>query len=66
MTDQYANNRPAQSREATGVRELGMRKFKSVAQDQRFFTTHAAVQNLFNLGIPGPGLALEEGGFSGQ
>jgi hypothetical protein len=27
-----------------------MRKFKSMAQAQRFSNTHAAVYNLFNLG----------------
>jgi hypothetical protein len=36
--------------EATRIRERGMRKFKSVRQAQRFVMTHAAVQNLFNLG----------------
>ena len=36
--------------EATRVRERRMRKFKSMAQAQRFVTAHAAVQNLFNLG----------------
>jgi IS1 family transposase len=49
-TKQYANNRAEQSHEATRVRERGMRKFKSKGQAQRFVTTHAAVQNLFNLG----------------
>ena len=46
---QYENNRAEQSREATSVRERGMRKFKSVRQAQRFVSAHAAVQNLFNL-----------------
>ena len=49
-TEQYENNRAEQSHEATRVRERGMRKFKSAGQAQRFVTTHAAVQNLFNLG----------------
>ena len=49
-TKQYENNRAEQSHEATRVRERGMRKFKSTEQAQRFITTHAAVQNLFNLG----------------
>jgi putative transposase len=54
-TKQYANNRAEQSHEATRVRERGMRwsdisEFKSKGQAQRFVTTHAAVQNLFNLG----------------
>ena len=49
-TSQYANNRAEQSHEATRVRELGMRKFKSMKQAQRFLNAHAAVYNLFNLG----------------
>ena len=49
-TKQYANNRAEQSHEATRVRERGMRRFKSVKQDQRFLGAHAAVANLFNLG----------------
>ena len=49
-TEQYENNRAEQSHEATRVRERGMRRFKSVRQAQRFLGTHAAVQNLFNLG----------------
>jgi len=49
-TKRYENNRAEQSLEATRVRERGMRKFKSMRQAQRFVTTHAAVQNLFNLG----------------
>ena len=49
VTDRYANNRAEQSHEATRVRERGMRRFKSMAQAQRFVTAHAAVQNLFNL-----------------
>jgi putative transposase len=50
VTDRYANNRAEQSHEATRVRERGMRRFKSMAQAQRFVTAHAAVQNIFNLG----------------
>ena len=49
-TEQYENNRAEQSHEATRVRERGMRRFKSMAQAQRFVTAHAAVSNLFNLG----------------
>ena len=49
-TKQYENNRSEQSHEATRVRERGMRKFKSIAQAQRFVRAHAAIQNLFNLG----------------
>jgi putative transposase len=48
-TKQYENNRAEQSREASRVRERGMRKFKSVKQAQRFLGAHAAVSNLFNL-----------------
>jgi putative transposase len=50
VTDQYANNRVEQTHEMTRVLERGMRKFKSIAQAQRFVTAHTAVQNLFNLG----------------
>ena len=49
-TAQYENNRAEQSHETTRVRERGMRRFKSMAQAQRFVTAHAAVSNLFNLG----------------
>jgi putative transposase len=42
--------RAEQSHEPTGVRERGMRRFKSVGQAQRFLGAHAAVSNLFNLG----------------
>ena len=49
-TTQYANNRAELSHEPTRVRERGMRKFKSMAQAQRFLGAHAAVYNLFNLG----------------
>ena len=49
-TQQYENNRAEQPHEAIRVRERGMRRFKSVSQDQRFVTAHAAVSNLFNLG----------------
>ncbi len=45
-----ANNRAELFHQPTRVRERGMRKFKSVKQAQRFFNTHAAVYNLFNLG----------------
>ena len=49
-TQQYENNRAEQSHEATGVREGGMRPFKSVKQAGGFLGAHAAVSNLFNLG----------------
>ena len=50
-TQQYENNRAEQSHEATKVRERGTRRFKSIRQAQGFVTAHAAVYNLFNLGI---------------
>jgi putative transposase len=50
ITEQYENNRAEQSHETTRARERGMRRFKSVAQAQRFVAAHAAVFNLFNLG----------------
>ena len=50
-TQQYENNRAEQSHEATRVRERVMRRFKSVGQAQRFVAAHAAVHNLFNLGM---------------
>jgi putative transposase len=50
VTDRYANNRAEQSHEVTRVRERGMRRFKSIAQAQKFLTAHAAVYNLFNMG----------------
>jgi putative transposase len=49
-TSQYANNRAELSHQPTRVRERGMRRFKSVAQAQRFLAVHSAVYNLFNLG----------------
>jgi putative transposase len=48
-TSQYANNRAELSHQPTRVRERGMRRFKSMAQAQRFLGVHAAVCNLFNL-----------------
>jgi len=33
-----------------GVRERGMRRFKSPKQAQRYLSAHAAVYNLFNRG----------------
>lgn len=48
--DKYANNRAELPHQPTGVRERGMRKFKSMGQAQRFLNVHAAVYNLFNLG----------------
>ena len=46
----HENNRVEQSHEATGLRERGLRRFKSMGQAQRFVSAHAAVFNLFNLG----------------
>jgi putative transposase len=46
---QYANNRAELSHQPTRVRERGMRRFKSIAQAQRFLGVHSAVYNLFNL-----------------
>ncbi len=48
-TSKYANNRAELSHQPTRVRERGMRRFKSIAQAQRFLSVHAAVHNLFNL-----------------
>ncbi len=48
-TSQYVNNRAALSHQPTRVRERGMRRFKSVEQDQQFLGMHATVYNLFNL-----------------
>ena len=49
-TSQYENNRAELSHQPTRVRERGMRRFKSIAQAQRFLGVHSAVYNLFNLG----------------
>jgi len=49
-TSKYANNRAELLHQPTRARELGMRKFKSMHQAQRFLGAHAAVYNLFNLG----------------
>jgi putative transposase len=49
-TSQYANNRAELSHQPTRVRERVTRRFKSVAQAQRFLGVHSAVYNLFNLG----------------
>ena len=50
VTEQYSNNRAELSHQSTRLRERRMRRFKSIAQAQRFLSIHAAVQNLFNLG----------------
>jgi transposase-like protein len=49
-TTQYANNRAEVSREPTRQRERGMRRFKSMAQAQRFLSVHGITQILFRVG----------------
>ena len=49
-TSQYANNRAEVSHEPTRQRERGMRRFKSMAQAQRFLSVHGFIQNLFRVG----------------
>jgi putative transposase len=49
-TKRYANNRVEVSHQATRQRERYMRRFKSVAQAQRFLSLHGVVQNLFRMG----------------
>ena len=46
----YFYNLAELSHQPTGVRERGMRRFKSTKQAQRFLGVHAEVYNLFNLG----------------
>ena len=50
VTARYANNRAEVSHQPTRQRERQMRKFKSVAQAQRFLSVHGVVLNLFSLG----------------
>ena len=50
VTERYANNRAEVSHQPTRQRERQMRKFKSVAQAQRFLSVHGVVLNLFSLG----------------
>ena len=49
-TAQYANNRAEVSHQPTRQRERQMRRFKSVAQAQRFLPVHAVILNLFRVG----------------
>ena len=49
-TSRYANNRAEVSHEPTRQRERGMRRFKSMAQAQRFLFVHGITQNLFRIG----------------
>ena len=46
----YENNRAEVSHQHTREQERQMRRFKSVAQAQRFLSVHTAVQNLFRVG----------------
>ena len=48
-TQQYENNRAKVSHQPTRQREGQMRRFKSVAQAQRFLSVHSIVRNLFNV-----------------
>ena len=49
-TSRYANNQAEVSHQPTRQRERHMRRFKSVAQAQRFLAVHDVVHNLFTLG----------------
>ena len=49
VTARYANNLAEVSHQPSRQRERQMRKFKSVAQAQRFLSVHGVVRNLFNL-----------------
>ncbi len=49
-TGQYENNRAEVSHQHTREQERQMRRFKSVAQAQRFLSVQGAVQNLFRVG----------------
>ena len=46
----YANNQAEVSHQPTLQRERHMRRFKSVAQAQRFLAVHDVVRNLFTVG----------------
>jgi putative transposase len=45
----YANNRAEVSHQPTRCREAHMRRFKSVAQAQRFLSVHGVIRNLFTV-----------------
>ena len=49
-TGRYANNRAEVSHQPTRQRERQMRRFKSVAQAQRFLSVHGVILNLFRVG----------------
>lgn len=46
----YENNRSEVSHQQTRKQERQMRKFKSMAQAQRFLSVHGPIQNLFRFG----------------
>ena len=48
-TGRYENNRAEVSHQHTREQERQMRRFKSVAQAQRFLTVHGQIQNLFRV-----------------
>ncbi len=49
-TGQYENNRAEVSHQHTREQERQMRRFKSIAQTQRFLSIHGPIQNLFRVG----------------
>ena len=49
-TGQYENNRAEVSHQHNREQERQMRRFKSLAQAQRFLYVHGQVQNLFHVG----------------
>jgi len=49
-TGQYENNRAEVSHQHTREQERQMRRFKSMAQTQRFLSVHGPIQNLFPVG----------------
>ena len=49
-TGQYENNRAEVSHQHTREQERQMRRYKSIAQAQRFLTVHGQIQNLFRVG----------------
>ncbi len=49
-TGHYENNRAEVSHQHTREKERQMRRFKSIAQAQRFLAVHGQVQNLFRVG----------------
>jgi len=48
-TGQYGNNRAEVSHQHTREQERQMRRFKSMAQTQRFLSVHGPIQNLFRV-----------------